>query len=64
VLYLQLISALLVWYKDQVAEGAEGMGTCHLMATALVEFVADAKSVFKPGFVAAHGGQFSPVNSS
>jgi hypothetical protein len=54
----------LVWYKDHVADGADGIGTCHFIATALVEFVADAKSVFNPGFVAAHGGQFSPVNSS
>lgn len=40
------------------------MGTCHLMGITLVALVADNKIAFKPGFVAAHGGQVSPVNSS
>jgi putative Mn2+ efflux pump MntP len=48
----------------QVLEGAEGIGTCHLIATIFGVFVGDANKRFNGGLADAHGGHVSPVNSS
>ena len=45
-------------------DGAEGIGTCHLIGMTIAVFSGKASKVLSPGLVAAQGGHVSPVNSS